>query len=155
MLPLIVRAADGALDEAGRGMLDEHVASCDACREALAAQATVRRALAELPFEPVSPGFAAGVRARIEPRAAIVDLVNWRWWTLRLAPVAALLALLAWGPWPVESPWTLAAAEQAWAGGVSAEADDTDRALLPGAILFDDAVDSYDLLSVALEAQPQ
>jgi hypothetical protein len=156
MLPLIVRAADGALDPADRVLLEEHATSCAGCGKALAEQEMVRSVLGELPFHDVSPGFAARVRARIEPRPGVFGLVNWRAWSLRLAPVAALLALLAWAPWPSESTWTLAAAEQAWASGIAVETDDAPiRAAVPGAILFDDTLDSYDLLVAALEAQPQ
>jgi anti-sigma factor RsiW len=102
---LIVRSADGTLAPGARGELDAHVASCAECRRALQEQRTVSRLLADVPPDAAPPGFAARVRARVAPpQPSVFDLLNWRAWTLRLAPLAALLALLAWYP----SSWTLA-----------------------------------------------
>jgi anti-sigma factor RsiW len=90
---LLVRAVDDTLDAAGREMLSAHVVSCESCRRTLAAQRAVRQALAELPMASVTADFAARVRERVSARW--VDVFDFRVWTLRLAPVAALLALLA------------------------------------------------------------
>lgn len=95
---LMLRAVDDTLDAAGRSVLSEHVAHCDACRRTLAAQQAVRQALADLPLATVSADFASRVRERVSARW--VDALNWRAWTLRLAPVAALFALLAILPAP-------------------------------------------------------
>ena len=93
MQTLMLRAVDDTLDAAGRDALSAHVAECDACRRMLATQHAIRRALADLPMASVSADFAARVRERVSARW--VDAFNWRVWTLRLAPVAALLMLLA------------------------------------------------------------
>lgn len=155
MLPLIVRAADGALSVAERAALDEHLFSCAGCREALSGQTAVSRALAEMPFDAAPPGFAARVRARIEARPGVIDLFNWRAWTLRLAPVAALVGLLAWLP-SSQTTWTLTAAEEAWASGdIFTLTGAPQSGAIPGAILFDTDVDGYDLVAAALEVQPQ
>jgi hypothetical protein len=97
-VPLILRRADGTLDQAARGQLEAHMAVCGDCRRALADQTAVSRVVGELGLGPVPRDFAARVRARVAPVPGLLDLINWRRWTLRLAPVAALLALLAWYP---------------------------------------------------------
>jgi hypothetical protein len=70
-----------------------HVRACDGCRAQLEEQLTVRGLLADLVEEPVPPGFAARVCARVEIGASPVERVNWKSWTLRLTPVAAGLLL--------------------------------------------------------------
>ena len=148
MLSLIVRAADGSLAAADQAQLNAHTASCEACRSALAAQTDVARLLGEIPFDDAPRGFAARVRARIEPRAGVLDLANWRAWTLRLAPVAAMLGVLVWLPGSsAVSATSVSAAIDAWAGGDSPQA--------ASALVISDAVDGDDLLAWALEAPPQ
>lgn len=70
-----------------------HVRACDRCREELEEQLTVRGLLAVVVGEPVPPGFAARVCARIETSASPVERVNWKAWTFRLTPVAVGLLL--------------------------------------------------------------
>lgn len=43
----------------------------------------------------VSPGFLAGVNARIDAAEGWLGVADFRVWTLRLAPIAAVLAMLA------------------------------------------------------------
>jgi anti-sigma factor RsiW len=142
MIPLILGAVDGTLDEAGLARLSEHVERCSDCREGLAAQRSVRVALAGVGFAPVSPGFALRVRELIAPKPSWLDLTNWRAWTLRLAPVAVLLCLLAW--WPssrdTASAAPLSSVVRSWAAGTASET----------AILVDPAADASSLMSAAL-----
>ncbi len=90
---------------------------------------------------------AARVRARVRPQPGVIDLLNWRAWTLRLAPVAALLGLLAWYPATTNGSsvssagQTLPAAVDEWAGrqaqvagGVLINATSTRDALLAAAL---------------------
>lgn len=98
---LISREADAAaLTEKERARLDVHLKSCAGCRAALDDQRHVARLLHARVEAPVRPGFAAKVAARLieqdEPAESILDLANWRAWTVGLAPVAAALVLLAW-----------------------------------------------------------
>jgi len=95
---LILRSADGTLAPEARAMLDAHLASCADCRAALGDQSAVSRVLGEIVLASAPRDFAARVRARVAPQPSVFDLLNWRAWTLRLAPIAALLALLAWYP---------------------------------------------------------
>jgi anti-sigma factor RsiW len=97
-VPLILRSADGALAPEARTELDAHVASCADCRAALGEQLAIRRLVKEIVLPAASSGFAARVRERVSPQPGVLDLVNWRAWALRLAPAAALIALLAWYP---------------------------------------------------------
>lgn len=122
MVPLLLRYADGTLSPGDRTRVEEHAATCTACREAIAEQSAGAALLAELPMPEASPGFAARVRERVAPSDGLLDLLNWRAWTLRLAPVAALLALLAWFPVSTETGGTGATPQasaqiEAWATG--------------------------------------
>jgi anti-sigma factor RsiW len=98
MVGLILASVEGTLDPSSRARLDAHAATCAGCRQALDEQAAVKRMLADLPPVEVSRGFAARVRERVEQRPWWMPAGNWRLWTLRLAPVAALLTILAWLP---------------------------------------------------------
>jgi anti-sigma factor RsiW len=93
MVSLMLRSVEGDLDAADRDLVT-HLAGCPACAQALAVQVAVKRALADLPLAEVSTDFAARVRARVAPPQWL-DAFNWQGWTIRLAPVAVLLALLA------------------------------------------------------------
>jgi hypothetical protein len=98
MVGLILASVEGTLDPSSRALLEAHAASCAGCRRALDEQTAVKRMLADLPPAAVSRGFAARVRERLEPRPWWMPAGNWRLWTLRLAPIAALLTILAWLP---------------------------------------------------------
>jgi anti-sigma factor RsiW len=140
MVPLILRHADGTLAAPDRAALDAHAASCAACREAIADQSAAVRLLAELPMMQAPRDFAARVRARVAPAGGLLDLLDWRAWTLRLVPAAALLALLAWLP---SRATTASSAIDAWA---SATADTNTAALLVSA-----DTSGADLLAAAYE----
>ena len=94
---LLVRAADGGLDATEREMLDRHLATCDGCRAALAAQTLVRTSLHMRPRIDASPAFHARVTASLRSPASWLDSLDFRRWTWRLAPVAAafVFAVLA------------------------------------------------------------
>jgi len=93
---LLARAADGALSDAEQRDVQAHLEGCAACREALDAQRLVARALvARAAVEPTA-GFASRVSARLDAQQrGILDLANWRAWTVGLAPVAAALVVVA------------------------------------------------------------
>ena len=93
---LLARAGDGALTDAEQRDLQAHLDGCAACRDALEAQRLVSRTLvARDAFEP-APGFANRVSARLDrQQGGILDLANWRAWTVGLAPVAAGLVFAA------------------------------------------------------------
>src|SRR5438105_15703377 len=58
-------------------------------------QAQVARLLASMPPQEVPADFVARVNARIDETAGWFGLADFRVWTLRLAPLAAGLALIA------------------------------------------------------------
>ncbi|HMC77963.1 MAG TPA: hypothetical protein VKH34_12545 [Vicinamibacterales bacterium] len=58
-------------------------------------QSAVARVLASVPPPEVSADFVARVNARIDDAAGWFGLADFRAWTLRLAPAAVVLALLA------------------------------------------------------------
>lgn len=88
------RLADGSHDGPARADLQAHLAECVGCREAFEAQRQVSLALRARPDSVPRRDFAAAVRARLD--AGWVGMADWRQWTLRLAPVAAALAIAAW-----------------------------------------------------------
>ena len=93
--PLLAPAADSLLDAARRAQLDAHLAGCEACRTALEDQRQVASILAWAAAPDVSPAFLAAVNGRIDASDELLESVDFRWWTLRLAPIAAVLALVA------------------------------------------------------------
>jgi hypothetical protein len=132
----IVRSSDEpeALDAAARAALDAHLADCAACREAADTQRAVSAWLRTRPADRVSPQFAARLASRLDAASGWFGIADWRVWTLRLAPVAAALAMAiflgldASTPTPVTlEDWTLgvsdssSAASLLWQPGVSAE----------------------------------
>lgn len=96
---LIARAADGSLEGAEAGRLETHMASCASCREALAWQVEARALLVARPPLRASASFRArvqqAVRAEADRPQPLADLLDFRRWTWRLAPVAAALGLAA------------------------------------------------------------
>jgi len=88
----MVRAAEGPPEDVD---LLRHVAQCDACRAMLEDQKAVRYLLSTFALDPVAPGFARRVRARIGHRASPFEWTDWKSWTLRLAPLAVGLAVVA------------------------------------------------------------
>ncbi len=93
--PLLAPAADGLLDAARRAQLDAHLAECDGCRAALEDQRQVASILASTVAPDVSQAFLVAVNGRIDASDDLLESVDFRWWTLRLAPIAAVLALVA------------------------------------------------------------
>jgi hypothetical protein len=96
---LLAHRGDG--DRLSRSLeadLDAHLDACGPCREALAAQQAVAARLRARPVDSVSPMFARRLRERLD-RAdrdeGWFGLADWRAWTVRLAPAAAVLALAA------------------------------------------------------------
>jgi anti-sigma factor RsiW len=144
-VPLILRSADGTLAPGERAELDAHVASCADCRDALRDQSVVRQLLGAVEMPTAPRDFASRVRARVAPQPGLMDLLNWRAWTLRLAPVAALLALLAWYPantiFGSTSSEALPAIVDEWA--------DT-QAQVAGGVLINSTSDRDALLAAAL-----
>jgi anti-sigma factor RsiW len=99
--PLLVRAAEATgaapLDPRDRERLDAHLASCGGCRAALDAQVQMRALLASRPPLEASAAFRARLRQAIDAEAArtpsLAELLDFRRWTWRLAPLAAAMLL--------------------------------------------------------------
>ena len=142
LIALLVRAGDGSLDDAGdRARLDRHLASCAACREALEAQQAAHVALAtSFDVEP-PPGFAARVAAQVQAPASWFDRFDFRQWTWRAGPVAAGLALAAW--------LIVASSETTIASTGGDLVSAADAAVAAEAVLWSDAMDEADLVSLA------
>lgn len=99
--PFIVRLSDEdeSLDAASRAQLDAHLARCADCRAALETQREVAGWLRSRPVDRVPDEFAARLSRRLDEEARTdqsmpwLGIADWRVWTLRLAPLAALLLL--------------------------------------------------------------
>lgn len=129
----IARAVDGgALDADGRAALAVHLDGCARCRAALETQRAVSAWLRLRPADRVSPDFLAQLSERLDESAGWLGMADWRVWTLRLAPVAAVLALaILFGgssldPSVTIDEWTYDSADNGagalWQSGVSVDA---------------------------------
>jgi hypothetical protein len=154
MVGLILASVEGTLDSPSRALLEAHAASCAGCRRALDEQVAVKRMLADLPPATVSRGFAARVRERLEPRPWWMPAGNWRLWTLRLAPVAALLAILAWLPLQSDTSGTVTTTSapvsvlESWAtAAVEAGANAAGESVAVVPQLLDPSVHAHTLLA--------
>lgn len=92
---LIARRADGALETDDGVALARHLRECNACRPLAEDQAIVVRALTARPKANVPLGFAGRLSDRLDAEVSWADMLNWRTWTVRLAPVAAALIIAA------------------------------------------------------------
>jgi anti-sigma factor RsiW len=131
----IARRADehASLDTAIRARVDAHLESCASCRAALDTQRAVSARLRMRPADRLSPHFASRLAARLDDASGWFGIADWRRWTLRLAPVAAALALATYlglgastqTPTTIEE-WTLGTTDSStesvlWDSGASAE----------------------------------
>ena len=163
--PLLARAADGTLDAERAAGLAGHLEACADCRDALETQRAARALVAARPELPVPAGFAARVLAalpeRHTPAAGWLDALNWRAWTLRLAPVAGALfvgAALGLGPSGETTPAgavdfsDLAAAWAADEGGAARVGDGSGAPLDTVARLWQDEAEVTDDVLIDLLA---
>ena len=154
--PLLVRAADdrpGTLEPRDEARLAAHLDRCDHCRALLAEQQVVRRALAARPAAAAPPGLAARVLAELDSAPHWTELLAWRTWTCRLAPVAAGLLAVAFiigrGAGASDPPASVPELAAAWVAG-EPEAGD-----LPAfALLGQEGVDGDRLLEALLSTAP-
>lgn len=138
---LLVRAADGALDDnEGMARLASHLAGCSACRAALEAQRLAHLATAAAYDADPSPEFAAAVLAGLHPREHALDGFDFRQWTWRIGPVAAGLTLAA---------WMVVTTSQPTVESVAADPLDTDTA--SSAVLWSDAMSDADSIALIWE----
>jgi predicted anti-sigma-YlaC factor YlaD len=144
---LIARAADNSIAAADRVTLDAHLAVCEACRGELDAQREARALLVARPIVPVRD-LSAAIRRQLEreasPAESWIDLFNWRAWSLRLAPVAAALVILA-----VFVAGNVTATESS---EVTTAAADTDASASVASALYSTDVSEEALLNLLLRA---
>ena len=97
----IVRLADEdeSLDADAIERLDAHLALCENCCASLETQRSVASWLRSRPVDRVPDAFAARLARRLDEETRAdrampwLGLADWQAWTLRLAPLAALLLL--------------------------------------------------------------
>ena len=123
--PLVLQAAENRLDDldaAERRRFESHLTLCAGCRAALEDQRAVREVLTSRVDVAVPSGFSDRVVAQVTPGLRWVDVLSWRAWTFRLAPVATgllLFSLLTAGTATTEAdlPVGLPDLAEAWAFG--------------------------------------
>jgi anti-sigma factor RsiW len=146
---LLVRAADGVLNDADRTRLESHVAGCEACRESLAVQIAVRQTLQARPAFAARPDFSARVMIAIEaqdPQVGWLDWLDFRRWTWRLAPVAGALLVAA------AAAINLAPASSGATSSPAATDAAFDASLPVSAALWQDSLTDTTVLSLMLSA---
>jgi anti-sigma factor RsiW len=92
-VPLLVRAADGALDASDQAALDAHLALCDRCRVALEGQRVARTALMSWTPDMAPADFVARVLRDVDAHESWLDRWDFRRWSWRLAPLATAAAI--------------------------------------------------------------
>ena len=148
---LLLRRLEGRLaaDEGQR--LERHLQQCETCRETLEEHRRVAAVLSSRPMAEVPQGFADRVMANIEPVPGWLDVLNWRLWTFRLAPVAAALmavAVLGFGPTVAAAPLEFSDLVAEWVVEENAEG-------LPAfSLLWQEEVTDDTLLEAVLTADP-
>jgi anti-sigma factor RsiW len=145
----VMRRAAGRLDPAGVQRLEAHLDGCPACREAAGSQQEVAAILSARPDAAPPLGFATRVMAHLDSPPTWLDVINWRRWTVRLAPVAAVLLVVAavgFGPADAVEPIEFSDLVTDWV-----EADGTP----PGfSLVWQDDVADDTLLEAVLTANP-
>ncbi len=146
----LVRAAEDRLAPPEQAQLDAHLTSCDACRQALADQRSVRMLLQTHPVDGAPLGFDTRVMAAIAAEAerrhsSWFDSLDYRRWTWRLLPVAAALALVIAAVTPTD------AASPSVENTGTTLAQSTDN-LPVSAALWSESVSESSLLSLMLSA---
>jgi len=136
----LVRAADDSLEGAELAVFNAHLASCDVCRAELDAQTAARRVLAARAIVPVRD-LSAAIRATLENERPWIERLNWRRLSLRVAPIAAALTLVA--------LFLVRTADTTPAGADAVTADPT-----VASALYSGEVSEDQLLGLLLSARP-
>src|SRR5262245_13835034 len=118
---LVLGWLDGTLRAETRAQLEDHFAQCERCRRLVANQEIARNAVRSLPMPTVSRDFAARVRQRAAGPLALLDVANWRAWTLGMMPAVALLALMLWLPMHADHSSSMAAVLDYWGRGATSD----------------------------------
>ncbi len=155
--PLLLRRLEGRLEANEGQRLERHLAQCDVCGETLDAQRRVATILSSRPVAAAPLGFAGRVMANLEPVpgtagwADVLDALNWRVWTFRLAPVAAVLwvvASLGFGPTEAAEPMEFSDLVAEWV------VEDDALGLPAFSLLWQEEVTGDILLEAVLTADP-
>lgn len=144
----ILHVADGSLESGDVSALDvaAHVASCDDCRAQVDAQVAARRALLARPIAPVRD-LSAAIRAKLDAEQPWIERLNWRRLSLRVAPIAAVLTLLALVIVQAADPAAARTADT-----TTANTSTTDHTV--ASALWSGEVDDDQLLTLFLSAHP-
>ena len=93
---LISRAIEGHVGPSELDTLMSHLERCALCRVEAETQVTVKRLLASRPDEALPDGLTLRLTARLhDPQSGAPRQIDWRTWTVRLLPAAAVAILVA------------------------------------------------------------
>ncbi len=149
--PLLLRRLEGRLEADEGQRLERHLEQCEACRETLGAQRRVAAILSSRPLAEAPLGFPGRVMANLEPVPGWMDALNWRVWTYRLAPVAAVLmvvASLGFGPTEAAEPMEFSDLVAGWV------VEENAQGLPAFSLLWQEEVTGDILLEAVLTADP-
>ena len=82
-----------ALDASARVALTAHLAACTRCQRDFEDQRVVSALVRGRPPDLPSPEFFAALAARLDAAGGWLAMADWRRWTVRLSPIAAVLVL--------------------------------------------------------------
>jgi predicted anti-sigma-YlaC factor YlaD len=96
---LIRSGHDSVLGAVGGARLREHLEQCSSCRSSARTQELIRDLLVRRPEEALPSGFEARLAARLDAERGVdwLGLINWRTWSIRLLPAAAIMLAFAIG----------------------------------------------------------
>ena len=149
--PLLFRRVAGRLEGDEGRRLERHLGQCEACRETIEAQRSVSAVLSARPVAEAPLGFVSRVMTHLVAAPGWLDVLNWRVWTFRLAPVAAVLvvvAALGFGPTEAAAPLEFSDLVAAWVAEEDAET------LSAFSLLWQEEVTDDTLLEAVLTADP-
>lgn len=149
--PLLLRRLERRLGAAESQRVERHLALCERCRATVETQERVAAVLSARPAVEAPVGFAHRVMANLDTSPGWLELLNWRVWTCRLAPVAAamvVVAVLGFGSTKTTEPLEFSDLVADWVV-------DEDAGALPAfSLLWQEAVADETLLEAVLTANP-
>jgi hypothetical protein len=96
----LIRSSDGGVPGgAGGARLREHLDQCSSCSSCAQTQRRVRDLLVRGPEVALPSGFEARLAARLDAEKGLdwLGLIDWRTWSIRLLPAAAIVLAFAIG----------------------------------------------------------
>ncbi len=105
---LIRSSHHAVLGAVGGARMREHLEQCSSCRRDAQTQRLIRDLLVRRPAEALPSGFEVRLAARLDAERGLdwLGLINWRTWSIRLLPAAAIILafVIGFGRWQYAEP---------------------------------------------------